>query len=152
MRWAGSGSDMDRVRELIHEMGLQDTVQLLGDVEDVSSLYEQCGVVVLSSHFEGQPYTIIEAMTHGRPVVATDLPGVREILGPFSPDLCVAPGDPHAFADAIGRVLSNRDFYCRLSHSLYGRAKQHYSIEAWVTSLLDSYARWLPGTAPEDSN
>jgi len=80
-----------------------------GPVADIRPLLAACDVVLLPSVREGLPMVVLEALAAGRPVVATDLPGLRSIAGTL-PDLYLVPSgfDPADFAAAVARVLENR--------------------------------------------
>ncbi|MGL5096666.1 MAG: glycosyltransferase, partial [Planctomycetia bacterium] len=64
--------------------------------------------LVLASHWEGMPNAVLEAMAAGKPVVATDVEGVRELVDPDKTGWLAAPRDPHSLADALERFLDAR--------------------------------------------
>jgi len=92
----------------VDELGLTDAVSFEGPTNDVSAAYGACHVVALSSISEAFPYSVVEAMLAGRPVVATAVGGVTEALGPSrcgGVSTLVEPGDPGSLAAALVAVL-----------------------------------------------
>lgn len=145
LRWAGSGPDEASVRAEAASLGVAERIDFLGDVADPSSLFDRSALFVLSSRFEGQPYAALEAMAHARAVVATDLPGVRDLLGEDAARLCVPPGDPQAMMQALRALLDDRSERTEIGRRLRERARQRHSIDGWVAALLEGYEEWGRG-------
>jgi glycosyltransferase involved in cell wall biosynthesis len=82
-------------------------VRFLGRIEDVSGLLAAVDVAVLSSRSEGMPNAVLEPMAAGLPVVATDIEGVREAVGPTGVAVLAPPGDHRALANALDRALTD---------------------------------------------
>ncbi|HET9030367.1 MAG TPA: GT4 family glycosyltransferase PelF, partial [Candidatus Aquilonibacter sp.] len=89
----------DVCRALVDELGLAETVFFMGPTKDPAAAYGASTVVALSSISEGFPFTIIEAMMCAKPVVATDVGGVREAIGPFG--TVVPPKRPDRLGEAL---------------------------------------------------
>lgn len=81
LQLVGDGPGVGESRALAGALGLADRVEFLGTRDDVPSLLAAADVAVLASRYEGMPLAVLEAMRAGVPVVASDLPGVRFILG-----------------------------------------------------------------------
>jgi glycosyltransferase involved in cell wall biosynthesis len=92
-----------RCRAAVATAGLEDAVLFEGPTTNPARAYQESDVVVLCSVSEGFPYTVVEAMGSGRPVVATAVGGVPEALD--RRDLLVEPQNPRALADCLVRVL-----------------------------------------------
>lgn len=90
----------------ITELGLQRNVQLLGRRDDVPDLIVAADAVLVPSRTEGFPGAVLEAMALERPLIASDLPEVREAIGEFAAGLCEV-GDYVGIGDAIEEVLTN---------------------------------------------
>src|SRR5438046_2301243 len=71
-------------------------------------------VVVVPSFMESCPYSLIEAMALGKPIVASNVPGVTDMVSDGESALLVPPGDPHALAGALQRILSDESLARRL--------------------------------------
>ncbi|WML30026.1 CDP-glycerol glycerophosphotransferase family protein [Neobacillus sp. OS1-32] len=76
----GEGPLRNDLEALILELGLENDVYLTGQVENPFHLMKQCDCFVLSSHYEGQPMVLLEAMTHGMKIIATDIVANRTVL------------------------------------------------------------------------
>jgi len=110
-------------------------VRFVGAVDDVASLLHLADCVVSTSTWEGLPLSLLEALSLGRPVVATAVDGVRDIVPPDAA-LLVPPHDPEAIATAIGRVLHD--------HGLAGRLSRlaRTAASAWTPErMLADYRR-----------
>jgi glycosyltransferase involved in cell wall biosynthesis len=98
-----------------------DQVLLLGVVDDVAALLGLASCVVSTSRWEGMPLTILEALSLGAPVVATEVSGLAELV-PATAALLVPQGDEVAVSEAVRRILSDRDLVARLRKSALSAA------------------------------
>ncbi len=104
----GDGPDRPRVTATIARLGLGDRVTLRGPVPRPQAALAAAGLLVLPSLAEGFGLVLIEAMAAGVPVVATDVPGIRDVVTDGRTGLLVPPGDAPGMATAIRRVLDDR--------------------------------------------
>ena len=84
-------------------------VTWLGEVDDIRTLWSKAHVAVLASRREGLPKSLLEAAAMGRPLVATDVPGCREIARDGENALLVPPDDPAALATALERLAADAE-------------------------------------------
>jgi glycosyltransferase involved in cell wall biosynthesis len=103
---AGDGPDRPALEALHRELDLGDRVRLLGNRTDVPRLLAAADVATLASDWEGLPVFVLEAMAAGRPVVATEVDGLTEVLRDGG-GLLVPPGSPDALAVALERLLTD---------------------------------------------
>jgi len=99
----GSGHEESRLRALAANLGLSRSMQFLGLRHDLPALLDAADGFVLSSAWEGMPLAIAEAMAMEKPIVATDVGGVRELVGETGP--LVPAHDPEALADAMLELM-----------------------------------------------
>jgi glycosyltransferase involved in cell wall biosynthesis len=99
----GSNREEERARNLADEMGLTGHVDWLGLRDDMPAMFDGADAFVLSSAWEGMPLVVGEAMAMKRPVVATDVGGVRELVGDAG--MVVPSKNAAALADAMLRVM-----------------------------------------------
>jgi len=104
----GEGVDRRAIEESIRDLNLEKRVTLHGEVDGPREALAMADVLVLPSLAEGFGLVLIEAMAAGVPVVATDVPGIRDVVSDGVNGLLVPPKSPQALAGAIGRVLSDR--------------------------------------------
>jgi len=102
----GAGGEAERVRELTAELGLNGRVRWLGLRRDLPALLDAADGFVLSSAWEGMPLALGEAMAMEKPVVATDVGGVRELVGEMG--LVVAAKSPVGLAAAMRATMKQR--------------------------------------------
>jgi glycosyltransferase involved in cell wall biosynthesis len=120
------------------------TVRWLGHVDDVAALMASVHVVVLASHDrEGLPKVLIEAAAAGRPIVATDIPGCREVVNPGVNGLLVAPRDASALASAIESLLGDASLRARMGAAGRDMVERELSLDHVVRQTLDVYREAL---------
>ncbi len=104
LRIVGDGPNLQSLTQLATSLGVQDSVQFAGAIMDMTPEYERAHALVLSSRTEGSPNCVLEAMAHGRAVLATEVGGTPEALGPGAGELVPAQ-DPAAMAAAITKFM-----------------------------------------------
>lgn len=113
---------------------------------DLMDLYDSADIVVVPSRFESFPFVILEAMVAGRPIIATAVGGVPEVIRVPRNGLLVDP-DPEALAQAI-RVLANDPELRASMHKANCADVRQYSWESVVGRYLDVYERVRRGETP----
>lgn len=106
----GSGELEADLRDAVTANGLEGTVHVTGAVPEIHEYYSMADVFVSSSGWEGLPLVLVEAMAASLPVVATDIPGVREIVEDGETGRLVPPGSPKDLAEAMVAASSNDQF------------------------------------------
>lgn len=129
--------------DLAARLGIARSVSLLDARRDVASVYRDLDLYVHPSRSEGFSNSVLEAMAHGLPVVATAVGGTAEAVEDGVTGLLVPPRDEDALAAAIVRLLSNRDERRRMGREGRARAEQKFSIDA----MIQAYARFYEGLA-----
>jgi glycosyltransferase involved in cell wall biosynthesis len=105
--FAGTGPAEVAAKAVAFDLGLVRTVRFLGHVDDVGGLIHACDAGVLSSLGEGCPQGILECMAAGLPVAGTDIPGIREAVGPDGFAYLAPPADAEALAAALARLADD---------------------------------------------
>lgn len=103
----GEGPSRVRYESLAQELGVEENVSFLGVRWDVPNLLRAADVLVMPSLNEGFGLVMVEALASGTPVVASRMGPTPEIVRETETGLLFAPGDPHALADALERLLGN---------------------------------------------
>ena len=122
--------------------------RFLGWRADLPSVYADLDVVVLSSDNEGTPVSIIEALAAGCAVVATDVGGVRDVVGGSAAGRIVPRRDPEALARAIEELLDDAALRVRLGSAGRTRVFPEYDIGTLVARLSSLYEEWLGRIRP----
>ncbi|MGH7860542.1 MAG: glycosyltransferase family 4 protein, partial [Candidatus Binatia bacterium] len=116
-------------------------VRFLGYQQRVDDLMNELDVVVSASHVEPFGRTIIEAMACGKPVVATRVGGVPEIVVEGTTGLLVDPGAPRQLADAAERLLRDERLRSEMGANGRKRVIEDFSLESHVEAILAVYER-----------
>jgi len=138
---AGDGPQRAELEEQVHMSGLKGKVVLTGFREDIVDLLADLDLFVMSSHHEGIPMVLLEAMALKRPVVVTDVGGIREVVRDCESGLLVAPGEARGFADACLRVLRNELLATDLGKAAQMRIDQEFSVEVMGEKTRALYTR-----------
>jgi len=106
----------ERVEQFVAEHQLSDCANFLGllDVQTMMDEYARCSLLVLPSRQETAPVVILEAMAAGKPVVATDVGGVRDLIENDVSGFVVPAGDVDQMAQRIGQLLKDEDLRERM--------------------------------------
>ncbi len=137
LRIAGDGPERERLEALAARTGSE--VELLGRVEpgEVGGLLRGAAAVLVPSHcHEFSPYSALEAMAQGVPVVATAMGGLPELIGS---DSCVALHDGNAFAARLAALWTDSRRREAEGEELIARARDHHSEERFTRDLLQLY-------------
>ncbi len=128
----GSGPLARELAGQVEKLGIGDRVHFAGWRPDVPEILSASSVLVLPSQWEGMPNVVLEAMASRLPVVATNVEGVCELLGPQAGQQTVSYGDGSALADRLVGVLSDPARAAALGEANHLRAEQDFSLDAMV--------------------
>lgn len=134
--FAGIGSEEGRVRKLTAEKGLDRRVVFLGHRNDMPELYRQADVVVLSTHYEGLPLSIVEGMASGVPCVGSEVEGLSEVLS--GGGILFPAGDESRLAEIIRRLDLDREFRERTVRDCLRRAED-FDVEHTLAGYKEIY-------------
>lgn len=142
---AGGGSVKHRESclRLAQSLGVADQVQVLGHRSDLPQLLLSTAICVLATHYEGMPLALIEGMAAGCAVVASAVPGVRELIRDGHTGLLVPESDPQTLADALERLLRDPAYAAELGAAARRQALAEHGRErtaARYEELLRSIA------------
>ena len=118
-------------------------LELLGHVEDIRSVWAQAHVAVLPSRREGLPKSLLEAAACGRALIATDVPGCREIVRDGINGLLVPPDDAGALANAIESLMNDSAMRARFAGAGRTIAVNDFSNERVAAEITSLYSRLL---------
>ena len=135
----GDGPLRTELEDLKQELRLQNNVLFLGNRRDIPSILHTLDLFVLSTHKEGLPIVLLEAMAAGKPVVATAVDGNPELVQNRRTGRTVPPRDPEALKDAICEVLSNPSLAKEMGQKGRERVQDHFTIEKMIASYEDIY-------------
>ncbi len=118
-------------------------LKLLGHVDDICSVWAQAHAAILPSRREGLPKSLLEAAACGRPLIATDVPGCREIARNGVNALLVPWDNPEALADAVERLMKDPGLRARFGAASRQIAVSEFSSRRVADDISALYARLL---------
>lgn len=134
---AGNG-EVEQTRGEIVRLGLAERVEVPGWVgpAEVRALLRAATILVLPSHEENLPMSVIEGMAHGLAIVTTPVGAVEDIIRSGETGLLVPPGDSDALAGALGRLLADRDLCNQLGRAARDFHARHLETGGYVDRLV----------------
>jgi len=131
----------DKMRKIIKEKDMEDRVRLIGYVADelMPIYYQQSEMFVLPSLFEPFGMTTQEAMACGRPVVASKFGGIKNVIKNGENGILVDPSKPQEFADAMIKMINNKDLSEKIGMQAYKTCQEEFSWEAISDRFLKFY-------------
>ncbi len=135
----GEGSRQDLLRQIAREQGIERHVIFTGRRDDIPAVTAALDVAVLPSYREAQGLTILEAMAMSRPVVASNVGGIPEMVQDGVTGLLVPPHDPPALAAAIARLLTNHQLADMLARAGHDLVHDRFCIQIMVNAVQALY-------------
>jgi glycosyltransferase involved in cell wall biosynthesis len=139
----GDGPDRPAIERRAHELGVMRDTLFLGYQEEVAPFYAAFDAMVLPSINEGTPVSAIEALAAGRPVVATRVGGVPDVVREGEDGFLVEAGDVDALADRLARLAADPELRERLGAAGRARVIPRYSVERLVDDVDRLYRALL---------
>ena len=142
----GDGELRAELRSYAEDLGVQDALLFTGWQRDVAPVYKAVDIIALTSKNEGTPVTLIEAMAGKKPVVATDVGGVRDLMGEIRETtsdgfllaengMLVPSEDAEALANALLFLRENREMSTQMARRGQAFVKEQYSKERLLTDI-----------------
>jgi len=130
-----------RLDQLIEESGCSSRIEVLGLLsgKDKEDAIAAAHCLVLPSYGEGLPMAILEAMGQGRPVIATRVGAIPELITDGREGFLIEPGDVKALADRLARVASDPDLVLRQGTAARQRVEREYSSDVMVSQIANLY-------------
>ena len=149
----GDGSLRSELERLSVSLGLERDVIFSGNRRDPHNFYPALDIVALTSKNEGTPLTLIEAMANARPVIATSVGGVVDLLGEPLPTklsyrectrgISVTPGDVDAFAAGLQQLVEGKELRTKVAQNGYDFVRSNYAKERLLEDIKGLYAELL---------
>jgi glycosyltransferase involved in cell wall biosynthesis len=116
-------------------------VRLHGQRDDVPDFWATCHIAVQPSYSEGVPKSLLEAAAIGVPMVATDVPGCREVVVEGVTGLLVPPRDPEALAKALARLATEPELRASMRLAARTVAVEEFDVRSVIARTLEVYRR-----------
>lgn len=140
--WFAGHGDIDRARRIADALGVNKQVRFIGWIpaEDLESIYKMATIFCLPSYSEGVPMAVLEAMSHGLPVVCTPVGGLPDFITNNVHALFMGCGDVKSLTDAVLKLIDDPDFSYRIAQNGRGVVLEKFSLEKIADNLADLYA------------
>lgn len=138
----GTGDDAERLRALARDRGVADAVRFLGRVSDaeLGSLYRRASVFAMPSRQEGFGLVYAEAMWWGLPCIGTTADAAAQVISEGETGELLPYGDVDALADALARLLSERERTARMGEAARRHARERFGYARFREDLLEALA------------
>jgi glycosyltransferase involved in cell wall biosynthesis len=139
----GEGPERAGIEREIARLGLAADVRMPGTRDDVRDILEAMDLFALPSHWEGMPNALMEAMAAGRPVVASNVDAIPDLVIDGITGWLVSPGDPNALARTIDNVLADRSHAAEVGRAGMAHVLRNFSVDAMASAYERLYRAGL---------
>ena len=139
----GEGPLYSMLNDLVDRLGLSDSVLFTGFQMDVAEIISSFDVVVLPSYFEGMGRVLLEAMAMGKPVVASRVGGIPDLVKDSVNGFLITPGDVKELSDALKKLLNNKGLANIMGRDGRKGITDKFSTDVMVRSISDIYIECL---------
>jgi len=139
----GDGPDKASLKAQAEKLGIEGSTHFLGWRPDIPQVLVDADMFVLASRWEGMPNVVLEAMAARRPVVATAVGGIPELVVPSETGLLVEPGDATGLSEAMAGVLADPERSREMGEAGRRRAEDEFSLGRMVGRYEELYERLL---------
>ncbi len=136
----GTGPLLDALQDEARALGVADRVRFHGFQRDILDWIAHLDALLMPSLHEGLPYTLLEAMSLGVPVIASRVGGLAEVLRQEQTGLLVEVGDAAGLADALARLAGDPELGRRLGEAAAREQRERYTLARMVDDYLEVYA------------
>lgn len=141
--FVGDGGERKHTETKAAETGLAKYVTFAGFTDDVSSYYLNAFCYLSTSRWEGMPLSVLEAMSYGVPVIATDVTGNRDVVLHGRTGYLFNPDDPEAAAELLLRLADDPASWKNFSEAASAHCRQNFSFERTAKNNLNLYNKIL---------
>jgi glycosyltransferase involved in cell wall biosynthesis len=141
--FCGAGEEETHLRGIVANRGLAEHVCFLGLIENASQILPHIDVLVLPSLWEGMPHVVLEAMSAGRPVVASRIAGLAELVEDGKTGLLFRSGDPRSLAEALLKLITNPALARTMGDAGREHVMKNFQLKETVRKTVHLYRELL---------
>jgi glycosyltransferase involved in cell wall biosynthesis len=147
---AGTGTEQEqhKLQELCNTLQLQQQVSFVGHINDAALWLDACDIFIQPSHEEAFGLVFIEAGARRRPVVATNVGGIKEIIQHGTTGMLVPTASPDQLASTLAQLIADKETCQQLGQAGFNRVKQTFSISAMIDGYLRIFNHLLRKEGP----
>jgi glycosyltransferase involved in cell wall biosynthesis len=142
--FTGAGDHEEEIRKAVAAVS-GPTVHMTGNQDDVAPWFGMADINLMPTFAEAFGIAAVEAMSSGRPLIASGVDGLLEVIEDGQSGLLVPPGDANALADSIERLLADRELYERIAKGGIDRVFDRFTMDRMVDGWIDCYNWALSG-------
>ncbi|MFA5012370.1 MAG: glycosyltransferase [Ignavibacteria bacterium] len=135
----GTGELQEKLENLIAKYGLEKKVFLMGYMHDKIKTFGNFDIFVLTSRYEGIPYVLLDSMSAGVPVIATDVGGKSEVIETGRNGILLPRNEIKLMADKIMKLIDDEDLRKRFAAEAYKDFRNKWTIEKTIPRMLEVY-------------
>ncbi len=140
----GEGPQRGNIERMIQKMDLKEKIIMLGHREDIPEIMASLDVIVHpSTGHEGIPQTVLQTLAMGKPVIASNIGGISEVIKHLTTGILIPPCNSEAIAKAVIEVYKNPYWALQMAQEGQKIVKQHYSYEAMLNKIENIYTTLL---------
>ncbi|WP_338143481.1 glycosyltransferase [Limosilactobacillus vaginalis] len=139
LTFVGAGETLQQNQRLVSKFNLESNVKFIGFREDINKVLEKKDIFVLSTHYEGLPISIIEAMAYGLPVLATDVGGNSEMVKNNINGFLFS--SKNELVRKLRQLIDNPYLIKKMGYQSHVIFKYEYSLSTCLDSVNDAYLR-----------
>jgi glycosyltransferase involved in cell wall biosynthesis len=143
---AGDGPKKDEINATVKNLNLKNKVQISGYVNDVNSLYHAADIFVIASSSEGSPISLLEAMAHSLPIIATNVGSIPTMIRDQKEGLLIEANDQNALTKVLKRFINDRELAERCGLNARKRFEKDYIIKNTADKFTKEYLKLLQHT------
>ena len=142
---AGSGPEKTVIADFVHAEALTGRIRLIGYAPLIAPWYKACDIAVMPSRAEAAAVVALEAMALGKPVIASNLPSIAEVVIDGQTGVLIEPDNPEVLAQTIMDLLADPDRMKRMGDAGGQRVREHFTEEQMIQSYLALFRSLIDG-------
>lgn len=143
IRFVGGGAQLKGAKALARTLGVNEKVFFLGERNDVSNLLHESDIFLLLSNWEGLPLTILEAMSHSLPIIASDVGGISEIIEDSKQGYLIVSQDKDKLVSSIRNLVESSELRFKIGHQARLKYEKEFTLEKMIDKTESVYFQVL---------
>jgi len=138
---AGSGPEKAVISDFVHSQSLTGRIRLIGYAPLIAPWYKACDITVMPSRAEAAAVVALEAMALAKPVIASNLPSIAEVVVDGETGILIEPDNPELLAETILELLADPARMKAMGQVGAKRVREHFTEEQMITSYIELFER-----------
>jgi glycosyltransferase involved in cell wall biosynthesis len=142
LKLAGEGDLIYLIKDLVKELGIENRVEFLGNQNDVLNILQKSNVFILSSNYEGLPLSVLEAMSTGLPIIATNVGGLSDLITNGKEGYLVPSNDVLAMKKAVLLLGNDKIMQTRMGENARRKAEK-FDVSVMAEKYYETYLKLI---------